>query len=474
MSGNTTIHSGITATEVLPAPLHGTTTTSSTLLSTKRLKLSPQTPDQAQGPGATLNWKLSDSGFLDLPTWGIHANVKYSGTAGGCLDDLTSWIYQMQTKTDGQNIENLQHVNRLTCAETYMTCSPALYNRTLSFCGAWKYNPDNKAFIAATGVQGVVANQWNDVSGNSAAAIANYAATNVGGGGWDVFIPLGLMSHVWRSRKYFPNRYANNMELSFKLATIQDAIFGGATALTNPSFTVNNLYLEGNVIYFNEAYTAALEEDVRGGEGLYYPLNVKEDQVGQVYTNGGQVSFSVSRGTKNLRRVAIVQQPTLQASGGSGTSYPYPVCSTFAAAGFANGGYVQLKIAGTNYPQDLQYGSAAFFQSHMAYNGLPITDGDGGLVNYRAFNTTTTGTTGTTGSPLFSDMWIWAYDLSKMIGTSAQLDDDGIDTTGNSQITVKINSGALENGASAVSFTPLVETLGTVWMVLKDGKLKIV
>jgi hypothetical protein len=383
-------------------------------------------------------------------------------------------LRQMVVQVDGQNLETQDRVNKLTNMETYMTASPSLYNRALSFAGYWKFNPDLKApSNAGTSTAPV----WCDISANAVAPSVFY---NTATYGWDVAVPLGLVSHVFRSEKMFPSRFANNLLIQLQLEAAAQALFALGTS-TATTYQLTNIYLEVDSVTLNPAFTAFLQDAVMdpNGAGLVLPFNTKISAQGQSQGNNTENTFVVSRASKNLRRVAVAQQPTT-ALGAAGVNYPE--ISTFPSAGFntrgqANQiqGQIQLYIAGQYYPLFPCRGSAAYWVAHQAYNGHPLTDTDGGIVNYRTWGTTTnsSNTTVNTGGSAFSDQWIWAYDLSKMIGSSDDLEMDGVDSTGNAQLQITIKTGGKENGGSDENYTPLVEMLGTKFLTLANGELTI-
>ena len=473
---NPSIHSGVKLSEVVPGSLdHVSGVTSSTaLVQRKRLRLVPQTAATAN-PSDIINFLIQDPGMLDLQSAVFHANIVVTGTnqTGVCtMDDGPSWLRQLVVQVDGQNLETQDRVNKCTLMETYMTASASLYNRALSFAGFWKFNADLKAISGAT-----TANVWCDVSGNAAAATSFYSTATYG---YDVAVPLGLVSHVFRSEKMFPSRFANNLLIQMQLEAAAQALFTMGTA-TATNYQLTNIYLEIDSVTLNPAFTAFLQDAVMdaNGAGLVLPFNTKISAQGQSQSNNGENTFVVSRASKNLRRVAVVQQPAA-AIGASGTTYPE--ISTFPSAGFNTRGQsgqlqgqIQLYIAGQYYPLFPCRGSAAYWVAHQAYNGHPLTDTDGGIVNYRTWATTTDGATLTvnTGSQAFSDQWIWAYDLRKMVGSSDGLENDGVDSTGNAQLQITIKTGPKENGAAAESYTPLVEMLGTKFLTLANGELTI-
>lgn len=466
------IHSGLKLEEVLPASMDqvsGVTTTTA-LVQRKRLRLVPQTAASGVTPGNMINFLIQDPGFLDLRSAVLHANITVtsSGAGSACLDDGPSWLRQLVIQVDGQNVETQNYVNKLTNMETYMTCSPAMYDRALSFAGYWKFSKD----LAASGASGVggTVYQFQDVSGNAVAASALYQQTSTSPNGWDIALPLGLVSHFFRSERYFPSRFANNLFIQMQLESAVAALLGtGAAAPTN--YTLNNIYLNIDSVTLNPAFTAFLQDEVMkpGGAGITLPVNTKISATGQSQAPGDN-TFVVSRASKNLRRVAVVQQPTAVLNA---ASVAYPECSTFASAGFANDGQIQLYIAGNYYPQFPARGSDAYWVAHQAYNGTPLSDADGGIVNYRIWRTTTGSAGGTTsGSTRWSDCWVWAYDLSKMVGTSSPLMFDGVDSTGNAQVQINIKTGTPENGVTE-NFTPLVELLGTKYINISNGELTV-
>ena len=471
---NPSIHSGVKLSEVVPGSLdHVSGVTSSTaLVQRKRLRLVPQTSATAN-PSDIINFLIQDPGMLDLQSAVFHANITVTGSNSGVctMDDGPSWLRQLVVQVDGQNLETQDRVNKLTCMETYMTASSALYNRALSFAGFWKFNNDLKAVAPGT-----TQHLWCDVSGNGVASSSFYGTATYG---YDVAVPLGLVSHVFRSEKMFPSRFANNLLIQMQLESAQAALFTlGASTATN--YQLTNIYLEVDSVTLNPAFMAFLQDAVMdaNGAGLVLPFNTKISAQGQSQVNNGENTFVVSRASKNLRRVAVVQQPQA-AIGAAATTYPE--ISTFPSAGFntrgqsgQSQGQIQLYIAGQYYPLFPCRGSAAYWVAHQAYNGHPLTDCDGGIVNYRTWGTTTdTDTVTNTGSSPFSDQWIWAYDLSKMIGSSDELANDGVDSTGNAQLQITIKTGPKENGAAAQSYTPLVEMLGTKFLTLSNGELTI-
>jgi len=473
---NPSIHSGVKLSEVVPGSLdHVSGVSSSTaLVQRKRLRLVPQTAATAN-PSDIINFLIQDPGMLDLQSAVFHANIVVSGSGTvATMDDGPSWLRQLVVQVDGQNLETQDRVNKCTNMETYMTASSSLYNRALSFAGYWKFNPDLKA-PANAGTS--TASVWCDVSGNAAAPSAFYQTATFG---YDVAVPLGLVSHVFRSDKMFPSRFANNLLIQMQLEAAQQALFtlGAGTATT---YQLTNIYLEIDSVTLNPAFTAFLQDAVMdaNGAGLVLPFNTKISAQGQSQSNNGENTFVVSRASKNLRRVAVVQQPAVALGAASTT---YPEISTFPSAGFntrgqsgALQGQIQLYIAGQYYPLFPCRGSAAFWVAHQAYNGHMLTDTDGGIVNYRTWGTTTdgTGVAVNPGGSAFSDQWIWAYDLSKMVGTSDVLENDGVDSTGNAQLQITIKTGPKENGSAAESYTPLVEMLGTKFLTLANGELTI-
>jgi hypothetical protein len=466
------IHSGLKLEEVLPHSMDHVSgvTTSTALVQRKRLRLVPQTAASGVGPGSMINFLIQDPGFLDLRSAVLHANITLatpSGTGSVSLDDGPSWLRQMVIQVDGQNVETQNYVNKLTNMETYMTCSPALYNRALSFAGYWKFSPD---LAKANSQAGGSVYQFQDVSANAIAAEELYIQTATTPNGWDIAVPLGLVSHFFRCEKYFPSRFANNLFIQLQLESAVAAIFGTGSR-TSASYTLNNIYLNIDTVTLNPSFTAFLQDEVMkpGGAGITLPVNTKISATGQSQAPGDN-TFVVSRASKNLRRVAVAQQPTAVLNA---ASTAYPECSTFASAGFANDGQVQLYIAGQYYPLFPARGSDAYWVAHQAYNGTPLSDADGGIVNYRTWRTTT-GSAGAcqANSTKWSDMWIWAYDLSKMVGTSSPLDHDGVDSTGNAQIQVNIKTGTPENGVTE-NFTPIVELLGTKYINISNGELVV-
>lgn len=480
---NPSIHGGVKLSEVVPGSLDAVSgvTSSTALVQRKRLRLVPQTAATAN-PGDIINFLIQDPGMLDLQSAVFHANIVVQGTNNGVctMDDGPSWCRQLVVQVDGQNLETQDRVNKLTNMETYMTANSALYNRALSFAGYWKFNPDLKACPNSAGT----ANIWCDVSGNATAPSVFYNSTSgnsaLAGFGYDVAVPMGLLSHVFRSEKMFPSRFANNLLIQMQLEAANAALFAlGTSAVT--TYQLTNIYLEVDSVTLNPAFTAFLQDAVMdgAGAGLVLPFNTKISAQGQSQANNGENTFVVSRASKNLRRIAVVQQPTA-ALGAAGTAYPE--ISTFPSAGFntrgqsnAIQGQIQLYTAGQYYPLFPCRGSAAYWVAHQAYNGHPLTDTDGGIVNYRTWGTTTSigGVANTNSSP-FSDCWIWAYDLSKLVGTSDQLSNDGIDSTGNAQIQITIKTGPAECPSGGdVSYTPLVEMLGTKFLSLANGELTI-
>lgn len=466
------IHSGLKLEEVLPAPMDSVSgvTHSTALVQRKRLRLVPQTAASGVGPGSMINFLIQDPGFLDLRSAVLHANITVGGKTGTgslTLDDGPAWLRQMVIQVDGQNVETQNYVNKLTNMETYMTCSPALYNRALSFAGYWKFSQDLAAG-GASGVGGTVY-QFQDVSGNANAAAEQYAQTTYSPNGWDIALPLGLVSHFFRCEKYFPARFANNLFIQMQLESAVAALFGTGSA-SGTTYTLNNIYLNIDTVTLNPAFTAFLQDEVMrpDGSGITLPVNTKISATGQSQSAGDN-TFVVSRASKNLRRIAVVQQPTTALSAGT---VAYPECSTFPSAGFANDGQIQLYIAGNYYPAFPARGSDAYWVAHQAYNGTPLSDADGGIVNYRTWRTTTTAAgVATTNSTRWSDMWIWAYDLSKMVGTSSPLVHDGVDSTGNAQVQINLKTGTPEAGSDA--FTPLVELLGTKFINISNGELTV-
>jgi len=470
---DSSIHAGVKLADVLPASIdHISGVSSSTaLVSRKRIRLVPNT-SATGNPGDTISFLIQDPGMLDLRSAVFHANVVVSGATAGTvsMDDGPSWLNTLNTVVDGQNLESVSRVNKLTNMETYMTCNKALYDRALSFSGFWKYSSDIRPITALASAS--TQTQFQDVSSNLVAAAAFYGTATTG---WDIGLPLGLVSHVFRSEKLFPSRFANNFQIQFLLEQANVAIFGNGALAGTPTYQLTNCYLEIDSITLNPAFTAFLQDKITdpSGDGLVLPFNTKVSSTGQVAYNSGENSFVVSRSSKNLKRIALVVQPSVAIGAAAVT---YPECSTFPSAGFANNGSVQLLVAGNYYPQFPQKGSMAYWTAHSAYNGSPITDCDGGIVNYRTYQTTTNGAipfTANTGSGVFSDSWIWAYDLSKLTGTSEPLENDGVDSTGNAQVQITIKSGAKENGAAAESYTPLVELLGTKYLTISQSQLKI-
>ena len=464
-----TIHAGIPLDEVLPASLNHVSgvSTSTAMASRKRLRLVPQSGSTAN-PGDTIGFLIQDGNFLDLRSAVLHATIKVSGTIGTgnqCLDDGVAWLNTFNASVDGQNLESVSRVNKLTNMETYMSCSKSLYDRALSFAGFWKYNPELRPATTA----GMAAANWADIGLNSLSPSAFCASAK----GYDVAVPLGLVSHVFRSEKLFPSRFCANLNLQFTLESALVALFStGNSAPT--SYQLTNVYLEVDSVTLNPSFVAHLQDMVMdsAGSGLVLPFNTKVSSLGQASPNGGEVSIVASRASRNLKRVAVVQQPTAALAAGATT---YPQISTFPCAGFSDKGSVQLSIGGMPYPQYPQQGSAAFFGALAAYNGSVFSDTMSCIPNYRTWYNTTQvdGSATGAGNTIFSDSWIWAFDLSKLTGTSDPLEDDGINTTGSSIVNLNIRTGAKENVGAAESYTALVELLGTKFLTISQGQVKI-
>lgn len=476
------IHAGLKLDEVVPAPLDQVSgiTHSTALVQRKRLRLVPQTSATAN-PGDIINFLIQDPGMLDLQSAVFHANIVVSGTGGSpSLDDGPAWLRQLVVQVDGQNLETQDRCNKATLMETYMSCEPDLYRRALSFAGFWKFNNELAAFGASSSATNQ--KQFQDISSNLVAANAFYTTSTYG---WDIAVPMGLVSHVFRSDRLFPARFANNLLVQMQLEAATAAIYSGATASTGVNYQLTNIYLNIDSVTLNPAFTAFLQDQVMdpNGSGITLPFNTKITATGQAQANNGENTFVVSRASKNLKRIAVVQQPTA-VLGGSATTYAE--ISTFPSAGFntrgqsgAVQGQIQLYIAGQYYPLFPARGSDAFFVAVQAYNGHPLVDCGGPIVNYRTWGTTTGTTGGSTvnsGSAPMSDSWIWAYDLSKMVGSSHALEHDGVDSTGNAQIQVTIKTGPSECSTPAdgnVSYTPLVEMVGTKYLTIANGELTV-
>lgn len=468
----TTTHAGIKLADVLPSSLDhvsGVTNTNA-MVSRKRIRLIPQTPTTAN-PGDIINFLIQDPGFLDLRSAVFHANVSVSGANANnlALDDGPAWLRQLVVQVDGQNLETQDRVNRLALMETYMTCDSALYDRALSFAGFYKLTSDLDA-------SGTAATSWMNAPVHITTASGLYANT------WDIGLPLGLVSHVFRSEKLFPSRFANNFSLQLQLEQAGSALVASTSgAVTAPSYSLNQIYLEVDSVTLNPAFTSFIQDHIMSadGNGIVLPYNTKTSSTGNPQISGSDGSYVVSRASRNLRRVAVSNYLQSQMSGAVSQ---YPKISTFPSMGFNTRvggipGQIQLLLAGTYYPQFPQQGTMAYWQAQSAYNGTMAPDTNCGVVNYRTWGTSTKsdGSAANTGSYLFSDSWVWAYSLDKMTGTSDKLEVDGVDSTGNAQIQVNIKTNTVENGGSGADtqFVPLVELLGTRFLKIAQGELSI-
>jgi len=469
----TTTHAGLKLSDVIPTSadhVSGVTSTNA-LISRKRIRLIPQTPSTAN-PGDIINFLIQDPGFLDLRSAVFHANISATSLQGSVtLDDGPSWLRQLVVQVDGQNLETQDRVNRLALMETYMTCNKALYDRALSFAGFYKLSTDLAASAAPQ--------MWNNVPVNQATAAAIYATQ------WDVALPLGVVSHVFRSEKLFPSRFANNFSIQLQLESAVNALVqSGATGVTVPNYQLQNVYLEIDSVTLNPAFTSFIQDDIMSadGNGIVLPYNTKISSTGNQQSSGSEGSFIISRASRNLRRIAVSNMLQSQVGGGSVTLYSK--ISTMPSMGFNTRGttglpgQIQVLCAGTYYPQFPQQGSMAYWQTFAAYYGSEMTDTNGGIVNYRSWGTSTKSdaTAAQAGSYVCSDSWVWAYNLDKMVGTSEKLDVDGIDSTGNAQIQMTLKTNAIENAsvvAADLNFVPVVELLGTRFLKIAQGELTI-
>lgn len=464
------LHPELAVNNVLPRTLDHMSgvNASNAAYSRSVLRINPQSSGTLN-PGDTATFNVQDPGFLELRAAKVHANVKITNTGGGnaSMDDGFSWIRTHSVSCAGQQIESCDRVNRTSLAEVYYSCPDSVYKHQLSFSGFWKYNNELSKGLQ-TGLSTIP--HPMDVSANIVAATEFYTSTN----GWDVSIPLGLVSNFYRNEKLFPARFATNLQISLVLESAANAIFAtGATA--GLTYTVSNIWLEIPSIQLNPDLTAFLQDMVQGDgkDGIVYPVNTKTMVAGNLNTTStvGENTYQFSRASKNLLRFAVMAQQA------GVSSANYPKVSGFPSAGFSSGGQAQLYTAGQVFPLQKSQGSSAFLETLQAYNGGILQDSGGCIANYRTYRTTTytdtaAHSTAQANSCPHSDCWIWAYNFSQLMGCDEDGLLQGIDTTGNSIVQLTLKTGASEN-ATDCGYNVIAELLGTKFIVFKQGQLTV-
>lgn len=476
---------GLPVSEVVPEAIAGMSegmTKSSLLVSRRRIRFQPQTGLTA-GPGSIVQFVLADSSsLLDVNSAVLSYRVNVTGTnsaAAPCALDDGVPFRRLQVSLNGNLVEDIDNVHRLTNMELLASADKAWYQSAGSFGGWWKLNPD-----LADGISTAAAPAYNpaygDLSGNATGSLW-VAAGNRHAAGEDRIVPLSLLSGFWKTKQYIPLSLLGEMVLQFTMASNEEAIFQRTNV--DGAYTISDIFLECDLVQphymLQELMTKVATQE--GENGIVIPYESAICSQGQVITSsGGQQSIIVSRSTNNLRRVLYAHQIT---NGVSSKAFPSVSCF-----GNFNTNSWQVRVGSYYAPSQPATTAPRMFSLLQTAYGEAVNEKPG-LINRNMYIGTTQfdGTmafaTNSAGGAFasagaqrirYNDSFIVGYNFDnfKNTGGTNLLDADGLSvlSQAGSQVVIQVSPQSVP----ASGITPIVSLHATRYLSLMNGTLRLV
>lgn len=453
----------------------------------RQVRLVPQGPRNlgAAGAGAAsqqVSFLLSDQqGWIDPSTARINYWIQTAGTGGACPDDGHCFSLA-QITLNGQVLDNITNAMKVTNIEARMGGSQQFYKTAGSLMGMELLNPElghavaPGAYAAATDLF----SQWGYVAQHTAALVARStqaAKTSTGGfAGSPRSIPLGLISGVFRTKKYIPLSVLGDMVVTLVTGSDADVVFNASANAGAGSYSIAGLSLEYDQVVPHPALAAAVAAAAReDGAGITIPFeSTTMSQAGVITASAAALKESsvvVQRATNYLLRSSLVQVPSVRISS---TSYPEQSCFSHAGT-YA----VQWRLGPLTYPQLPPEGDAAMLAMSLSAWGAGITPENGSCTNRLLWGNSTDPTNvGTaavysdsvcpTAKFAYGDTFIPSYGFQTVKGTEP-LAVDGISLSGagGSNITVAVTS------APAADYIPYVELVALRFISAKGGAVAV-
>lgn len=414
----------------------------------------------------------------------VSQNFQASASAVNVLDDGASWCRRVQVIANGSLIEDIDNAHRASNLELLSTVGADWYKHDGSWFNFWKFN-ETLSVAAATAQNNVVAHANSltlDLSG-----VSNPGGNPQYQNGYQQAWPLGLIAPSLRCNKYWPLRSMGELVLQFTMANASEAVIA---ASGSPSYQLQDIYLECDIVVPHPAYAALLDRmtQMESEAGLCIPVETRLVSQGQsIPSSTGALTESsivTSRATTNLRRLVYAAQPTANLN-----NYYYPAVSCFPDGGKAAW---QARVGSLYFPSQPANSLARMFDMTQAAFGEPASTDKSAVYNRHNYDTTTTGNlnAGTTvykqvpnaqgqfGGTLtaasgyrfpLSDFSPVAYCFDSYKNTSMPLANDGISILGQagSQVVTIIRM------ANPEAYTPTIVLDATKVICLKDGGLRV-
>jgi len=221
---------------------------------------------------------------------------------------------------------------------------------------------------------------------------ANEITLDLSGNSYQAAWPLGLIAPSLRSNKYFPLRSMGEMVLQFTMANAAEAVWaatiaGTYTANGAPSYQLNDIYLECDIVVPHPMYASLLDRmtQLESEPGLTIPVLTRLVSQGQsIPASAGSLTESsivTSRATTNLRRLIYANQPTAGLN-----NYVYPSVSCFPDEGKAA---FQIRVGSLYFPSQPANSLARMFYMLSSAFGEPASTDKAAIVNRHNYDTTT-------------------------------------------------------------------------------------
>jgi hypothetical protein len=349
-----------------------------------------------------------------------------------CWDDGAPEIQRITVSVAGKLVEDIDYAGKLMNAQVYASASKSWYETVGSMIGFHKHN-SSQLSLGNTAVD-------SDLSGGFIGAYARGVASV------PVYVPLHLVSSLFRTKTLLPLFAMGEVIITVYLAANNVAIIQRvADANANATYALSDVYLVGQMATPSPAYLDHLNsysQDV-SEPGITIPYEFTTAYTTTAIT-ASSATFSVAKGTKNLRKVLFFHTPV------AAVNKPwYPTQSCFPKFQVRD---IQLRVGSQPFPQNPSNSWARQFMDLQGlYNGEPSNLSSSGLINAYTYNNTTTSAGAvsnelalpTSKAPTLlwgSDNWMWGYNFDSFKGSSEPLALDGVNSlSGGSQVQFIIN-----------------------------------
>lgn len=453
----------------------------------RQVRLVPQGPRNlgTAGAGAAsqqVSFLLSDQqGWIDPSTVRINYFVQVANSGTPVPDD--GHVFSLcQVTLNGQVLDNITNAMKVTNIEARMGGSQQFYKTAGSLMGMELLNPDLVSTVVAGAYSTSVSQSsgWGWVTQHvadlNARCTAGAKASTGGYAGSPRSIPLGLISGVFRTKKYIPLSVLGDMVITLVTGSDADVVFNAANNAGLGTYSIAGLSLEYDQVVPHPSLAAVVAAAAsEEGPGITIPFeSTTMSQAGIITTSASALKESsvvVQRATNYLLRSSLVQVPSARIS-----SANYPEQSCFSKAGTWS---VQWRVGPLTYPQLPPEGDSALLAMSLAAWGAGITPENGSCTNRMLWgNSTDPSTVGTaaiyadsvcsTARYAYADTFIPSYGFQTVKGTEPlAVDGISISGAGGSNITVAVTS------APPADYIPYVELVALRFISAKGNQVAV-